>query len=275
MRQPDAMSVAPAFFSSSLGRPLGRLLHARALRRQQRTQTLTTSLFRNVQQISAFEGPLRDIPAGGRMRVLVAGCSLGCEAYTLAGYLAARFPQLNIAIDAFDIDPGAIEHARTGLYSAEYVNESIFQGPFADVATALIVKDDAGWRIRSDVAGRVSFSVGDALKERPDDSGRYDAVFAQNFLVHMDDANATKALTAMAACLRPGGAMFLGGMTLDMRAGATRQAGLAPVDWNIREIHDEDTVRRNAWPFAYWSLEPLDDGLPDWKTRYGTIFLKS
>ena len=58
---------------------------------------------------AAFEGPLADIPAAGGMKILVAGCSIGCEAYTLAGYLSARFPTLSFLIDAFDIDAGAIE----------------------------------------------------------------------------------------------------------------------------------------------------------------------
>jgi SAM-dependent methyltransferase len=262
------------FLSSSTGQPLGRVIHAHALGRHERSQSLTTSLFRNVQQLSALEGPLSDLPAKSQMRVLVAGCSLGCEAYTLAGYLAARFPALNVLIEAFDIDPGAIKHARTGLYSPEFVNAAVFDSPFADVAKTLLDRSGDDWSIRPEIARRVSFDVGDALAERPQDNGRFDLVLAQNFMVHMDDTRAGQVMKAMSACVRPGGAMFLGGMTLDMRAGATSSVGLVPVDWNIKAIHDEDSVRRNAWPFAYWSLEPLDSKRSDWKARYSTIFRK-
>jgi SAM-dependent methyltransferase len=260
--------------ASSIGQPLGQVIHARALGRQERSQSLATSLFRNVLQLSALEGPLGDLPAKGHMQVLVAGCSIGCEAYTLAGYLASRFPALDIVIKAFDIDPDAVEHARAGIYSSQYVNDTVFCSPFADVARTLLSPAGRDWSIRPEIARHVSFAVDDALVERPQDTARFDLVLAQNFMVHMDDTRAGRALRAMSACVRSGGAMLLGGMTLDMRAGATSSVGLAPVDWNIRAIHDEDTVRRNAWPFAYWSLEPLDDSRHDWKARYSTVFRK-
>ncbi len=266
------MGIIANLLASPVGQPLGRVIHARALGRQERSQSLATSLFRNVLQLSALEGPLADIPAKGRLRVLVAGCSIGCEAYTLAGYLAARFPALDVLIEAFDIDPGAVGHARSGVYSSQYVNEAVFHGPFADVAKTLLDRSGGDWSIRPKIAQRIRFDVGDALAERHQDRARFDLVLAQNFMVHMDDARAVQALRAMSACVRPGGAMFLGGMTLDMRAGATSSVGLIPVDWNIKAIHDEDIVRRNAWPFAYWSLEPLDDSRSDWKPRYSTIF---
>jgi SAM-dependent methyltransferase len=268
------VGLIASVLASSFGQPLGRVIHARALGRQERSQSLATSLFRNVLQLSVFEGPLADLPEKGQMQVLVAGCSIGCEAYTLAGYLAARFPALEVVIEAFDIDPGAVDHARAGLYSSQYVNDAVFQGPFADVAKTLLERSGGDWSIRPEVARRVSFDVGDALVERLQDIGRFDVVLAQNFMVHMDDTSAGQALRVMSACVRPEGAMLLGGMTLDMRAGATSSVGLVPVDWSIRTIHDEDTVRRNAWPFAYWSLEPLDDSRSDWKARYSTIFRK-
>jgi SAM-dependent methyltransferase len=269
------MGPSRSFFDSPPGRALGRLIHAARLRQQPRRQSLATSLFRNIRQVSAFEEPLKDIPSRGRMDILVAACSIGCEAYTVAGFLAARFPDLTFAIEAFDIDPSAIEHARAAAYGPEHLNEAVFDGPFADAARALVERNGTGWRIRSDILDRMTFSVDDALLKRPEDDERYDAIFAQNFMVHMDDATATQALVSLASRLRHGGAMFLGGMTLDMRAAATRRAGLEPVDWRVAEIHDEDHVRRNAWPFAYWSLEPFDGSRPDSLARYATIFRKT
>jgi len=268
------MGPSRGFFDTAPGRALGRLIHAQRMRQQERGQSLATSLFRNIRQLSAFGDPLADLAAAPRLDVLVAGCSIGCEPYTLAGYLAVRFPALPAAIHAFDIDASAVERAAAGLYGPEHLNETVFSGPFADVAAGLVAREDGGWRINAAVASRVEFAVDDALRPRPLDAGRFDAVFAQNFMVHMDDGTATRALLNLAECVRPGGAMFLGGMTLDMRAAATRRAGLSPVDWRIREIHDEDMVRRNAWPFAYWALEPYDAGRSDSVERYATIFRK-
>jgi chemotaxis methyl-accepting protein methylase len=154
------------FLSSSTGQPLGRVIHSHALGRHERSQSLTTSLFRNVLQLSALEGPLSDLPAKGKMRVLVAGCSIGCEAYTLAGFMAARFPLLDVVIEAFDIDPVAVEHAHSGRYSPEFVNDVVFQGQFADVANTLLSRSGEYWVIRPEIKQRVSFAVGDALVER-------------------------------------------------------------------------------------------------------------
>lgn len=264
-----------SFFDSAVGRPLGRLIHAARLRQQERSQSLATTLFRNTRQLGAFEAPLADLSGQAELKVLIAGCSIGCEAYTLAGYLKTRFPALAFAIKAFDIDPSAIEQAEAGVYGPVYLREEVFRGPFADVARGLVERDGASWRIRPEVKPHLAFSVDDALRQRPDEAEGYDAVFAQNFMVHMDDATATRALVNLAACLRPGGAMFLGGMTLDMRGAATRRAGLEPVDWQVQAIHDEDHVRRNAWPFAYWALEPYDGDRSDSLARYATIFRKT
>ena len=60
-------------------------------------QSTTTKFFRNLQQLAALEGPLSDLTEAGSLSVLVAGCSYGCEAYSLAGFLALRFPALELA----------------------------------------------------------------------------------------------------------------------------------------------------------------------------------
>lgn len=269
------MGPNSSFFDSAVGRPLGRLIHAARLRQQDRNQTLATTLFRNMRQLSAFEGPLADLAGQARLEILVAGCSIGCEPATLAGYLKTRFPALSFGIRAFDIDPSAIEQAEAGLYGPIHLSDEVFRGPFADVARGLVAREGERWRIRPEVRPHLAYAVDDALRPRIDEAERYDAVFAQNFMIHMDDATATRALVALASCLRPSGAMFLGGMTLDMRGAATRRAGLEPVDWQVEAIHDEDKVRRNAWPFAYWALEPYDGERSDSLARYATIFRKT
>ena len=63
-------------------------------------------------------------------------------------------------------------------------------------------------------------------------------------------------------------------MDLDTKAGLVTQHRLVPLDWNIAEIHDTDDMRRSAWPWYYWSLEPISRCRRDYLTRYSTIFLK-
>ena len=76
-------------------------------RHQPPTQSTTTKFFRNLQQLAALEGPLSSLTQAASLSVLVAGCSYGCEAYSLGGFLSLRFPRLNWRIDAVDISPEA------------------------------------------------------------------------------------------------------------------------------------------------------------------------
>jgi SAM-dependent methyltransferase len=67
------------------------------------------------------KGPLSGLADGqAPLRILVAGCSFGCEAYSLAGYLAVRFPQVDWTIDAFDISQAAIAVAQRAVYGPKH-----------------------------------------------------------------------------------------------------------------------------------------------------------
>jgi len=93
-------------------------------------------------------------------------------------------------------------------------------------------------------------------------------------MIHMNKTSAETALAALTAAARPGGALFLGGMDLETKAGLLAPHQLVPVDWNVEAIHEEDDMRRSAWPWHYWSLEPINRRDRDYLARYSTIFLK-
>jgi len=241
---------------------------------QSPTQSTTTKFFRNLQQLAALEGPLSNLTQAGSLSVLVAGCSYGCEAYSLGGFLALRFPRLNWRIDAVDISRDALEVAEAARYTSEH-GLGLSENDVANqIEARLFDRSGDTWTVAPDVRERVSFAHGDVLSEEFQKFKNYDLVLGQNFMIHMNDASSEIALAALVAAARPGGALFLGGMDLDTKTVLVARHKLVPLDWNIAAIHDADDMRRTAWPWYYWSLEPINRRRRDYLARYSTIFRK-
>jgi hypothetical protein len=243
-------------------------------RHQPPTQSTTTKFFRNLRQLAALEGPLSSLTQTASLSALVAGCSYGCEAYSLGGFLASRFPQLNWRIDAVDISTEALRIAKAARYTTEHGLGSAEGDLTKQIEARLFDRSGDEWAVVPDIFQRVSFAFGDVLSTEFRHFRNYDLVLGQNFMIHMNGASARLAIEGLVAAARSGGALFLGGMDLDTKAGLVRQHGLVPLDWNIAEIHDADDMRRSAWPWYYWSLEPISRRRRDYLTRYSTIFIK-
>jgi len=170
-----------------------------------------TSFFRDP---AAFEALAQAVPAmldpradGTPVRVWVAGCSTGEEAYSigivLREYLAVRGAPLNVQIFGTDIDPRAIEAARTGFYPIGIVN---------DVTPARLdrffVKEDNGYRVRKDLRDLVVFAVHNALGDPP--FSKLDLVLCRNLLIYLESVAQQRLLRLFHHALNPGGLLFLG-----------------------------------------------------------------
>lgn len=108
-------------FSLPVVRQVGRYIYREITTKQIRSQSLTTTFFRNLRQLNLLSGSLQHIlNSGERTNVLVTGCSLGCEAYTVGGYFAWRFPNQRWHITATDIDEQAINFTRTASYKSSH-----------------------------------------------------------------------------------------------------------------------------------------------------------
>lgn len=254
--------------------PIGRRIYAARRSRQTPAQSTATKFFRNLDQLTAFEAPLRALATRPSMRVLVAGCSMGCEAFTLAAYLGERFPGLDWRIDASDISEEALRIAQNGVYGAEHGLGGRLPALAATLEHRLFERDGDRWRVRDEFRSRVAFAHADVLAQVFPPRTDYDVVFGQNFMIHMSASDEAKAFAKLVAAVRPGGALFVGGMDLDRRPDLARSHRMIPVDWNFSAIHDADAMRRSAWPWHYWSLEPIDVGARPFIERYATVFLK-
>jgi len=227
-----------------------------------------------LQQLGALEGPLVDLTKTGSLTALVAGCSYGCEAYSLGGLLALRFPHLNWKITAVDISYDALKIANAGRYTPQHGVGSPRDDLVKRLEARLFKKSGAEWTVVPDIRERVRFTYADVLSPQFQQFRSYDLVLGQNFMIHMDEASAATALASLVAAARSGGALFLGGMDLETKTSLLARHQLFPVDWNIAKIHEEDDIRRSAWPWQYWSLEPIHPRDRNYLMRYSTIFIK-
>jgi chemotaxis methyl-accepting protein methylase len=227
-----------------------------------------------LQQLAALEGPLSNLTKTENLSILIVGCSYGCEAYSLGGLLALRFPRLNWRILGVDISHEALEIARAARYTAKYGLGSPGDDLAQQIEVRLLNRSDDGWTVVQDIRERVSFAYGDVLSAQFQKFKNYDLVLGQNFMIHMNEASAENALVSLVAAARSGGVLFLAGMDLETKTNLLASHKLVPLDWNIIRIHEEDDMRRSAWPWHYWSLEPINPCERNYLTRYSTIFLK-
>jgi two-component system, chemotaxis family, CheB/CheR fusion protein len=171
-----------------------------------------TGFFRDLE---AFE-TLRDkvlIPlvlsrqSGGGIRMWVAGCAGGEEAYSLAILLAEAMERLNtrlaVRIFASDIDADAIQVARSGIY---------MQNIAADVSSKRLSRyfnhANAAYKIKKRIRDTIVFSVHDLVTDPP--FSTIDLISCRNLLKYVNPELQEKILTLFYYALNPGGHLFLG-----------------------------------------------------------------
>ena len=141
------------------------------------------------------------------LRLWVAGCSTGEEAYSLAMLFREAITKggLNLKLQVFasDVDPDAVAIARDGLYP---------QAIEAEVSPARLArffsKEDRGFRISSDLRAEVVFTVQDVLTDPP--FSHIDFVSCRNLLIYLSAEAQAKVISLFHFALRQGGTLLLG-----------------------------------------------------------------
>ena len=141
------------------------------------------------------------------VRVWVAGCSSGEEAYSLAmllqegmDKLKQRFP---VQIFGTDLDSEAIDAARLGLYP-----EGIARDVRPQRLTRFFNKEDGGYRIKKEIREMVIFAPQNVLKDPP--FTKLDLVTCRNLLIYFKPAAQERLLSPFHYALKPDGMLFLG-----------------------------------------------------------------
>lgn len=170
-----------------------------------------TNFFRDPPSFEALERTVPDLfkgkAAGDTVRVWVAGCATGEEAYSIAILLCEHAGTLvdppQIQVFATDLNEAVVREAREGLYP-----DSIAADIGEERLQHFFVHEQGGYRVRRSVREIVHFTPHDLLEESP--FAWLDLVSCRNLLIYLNREAQSRALDIFHFALRPGGRLFLG-----------------------------------------------------------------
>jgi chemotaxis methyl-accepting protein methylase len=258
-----------------LMRSYGTLLNTLA-RLGDRRQFFGTYFLRNRPELELISR-LSDLKGKGSvLKISVLGCSNGAEVYSILWTIRLARPDLKVIVHAVDISREVLELAREGVYSLqapELVDEPIFIRMTEKEMQEMFDKEGDQVGIKAWIKEGIIWHVGDAGDpEILNVLGPQDIVVANNFLCHMDPPHAERCLRNITRLVNSGGYLFVSGVDLDVRTKVARDLRWIPIKDLMEDIHEGDPGLRNAWPFAWWGLEPFNKRRKDWQLRYASVF---
>ena len=150
-----------------------------------------------------FEGKGRN----DLVRVWVAGCATGEEAYSVAMQLTERAALMEdpprIQVFATDLNEDAIAFARRGVYSVALVKDI-----GRDRLQRFLSKENGSYQIKPEIREMVLFAVHDLLKDPP--FSRLDLICCRNVLIYFNREAQEKVFDIFHYALNPKGYLFLG-----------------------------------------------------------------
>ena len=145
--------------------------------------------------------------AGAPVRLWVAGCATGEEAYSLAILLAEQMETLKqgykIQVFATDIDDHAIATARAGRYPA-----GIALNVSPERLARFFTVESDGYRINKNIRDLLVFSEQDVLKDPP--FSKIDLISCRNLLIYLGVDLQKKLIPLFHYALNPNGILMLG-----------------------------------------------------------------
>jgi len=257
-------------------RSYGRILCALVRLRSDRKFNFGTVFFRNRPQLSLIRRIASRKPHHGAFRIAVLACSTGAEVYSLVCTIRQARPDLNLIVHAVDIVKDVLAFAERGVYSLkdwEFVQVPIFERLTAEEMQVVFDRKGDHAIVKSWLRNGIVWQAGDASDPGiVDQLGPQDLVIGNNFLCHMQPAQAEKCLRNMARLVDHGGHLVVSGVDLGIRTRVAHDLGWIPVLDAIEEIHAGDPSLIRDWPWRYWGLEPLNKSRPDWRMRYASVF---
>ncbi len=189
-----------------------------------------------------------DKPSKSALRVWVAGCSTGEEAYSLAILLAEHRAKLDdppqVQIFASDLDGRALAMGRAGRYP-----DTIAGHLSQERLARWFVREGDTYCVIKELREMCIFSQHSLIKDAP--FSRLDLVSCRNLLIYLDADLQEKVIPLFHFALRPGGFLFLGNSE-----NASRHTQLfAPVEARSRIFRRLDTATRVFPDFPFTSVD--------------------
>ncbi|MEH3103652.1 MAG: protein-glutamate O-methyltransferase CheR [Sphingomonas phyllosphaerae] len=191
--------------------------------------TNKTDFFREPKHFDYLQGvalPQMQEEGLRRLRVWSAACSTGAEPYTIAMILDAfarerRGPDYGIL--ATDLDTEVLATAKRGIYPAAQV-EPVPAALRQRYVLRPRDRDRDEVRIVPELRSAVGFAQLNLMSDHYPVGEPMDMIFCRNVLIYFDKPTQEQVVRRLAACLRPGGLLFLGhsesvaGFTLPLTA---------------------------------------------------------
>ena len=171
-----------------------------------------TSFFRDPQAFEVLVDKglpslVKGKPEGATLRLWVAGCSTGEEAYSLAillkEYLTQQKLRLTVQIFASDLDNRAIETARAGLYPVGIAGDLT-----PERLQRFFTKEDSRYRVKKEIRDLVVFATHNILTDAP--FTKLDLLSCRNLLIYLGTKAQHKLLPLFHYVLKPNGILVLG-----------------------------------------------------------------
>lgn len=211
------------------------------------------------------------------LRVWIAGCATGEEAYSIAMLLFAERERLQkqnlIQVFASDIDAGALDQARAGFYASD---EVLTIPP--DLLQKYFTGEQQGYRVSKELRSSIVFALHNLLSDPP--FSRLDLIVCRNVLIYLDQSIQRRLMSLFSAVLNPGGILFLGASetigvqqdrfdTLSKQWRIFRNKGTSPLERRALMLQfpalsrmtggAQDQIQAEAWTSSDRSLRKLVD----------------
>ena len=138
-----------------------------------------------------------------RLKVWSAACSTGEEPYSLAMVLSKHMPLRDVRIEATDLDEGALERAKVGLY-----NERAVKDVPRDMLSLYFIKEGTHYQVADEIKRTVTFRQHNLLEDRY--GFGYDLIVCRNVMIYFTEEAKDQIYHEFAKALRLGGVLFVG-----------------------------------------------------------------
>lgn len=171
-----------------------------------------TGFFRDAEAFRALQREVIPKLLAGRregepVRVWVAGCATGEEAYSIAMLLLEQARLLSdprqIQVFATDMDEPAIATARAGWYA-----EAAVGGLSPERVGRFFVAEAGGYRVAKGLRETILFASHNLLRDPP--FCKVDLISCRNLLIYLSRETQERVLAMFHYALRPSGVLFLG-----------------------------------------------------------------
>lgn len=207
----------------------------------------------NTKVIEALLAPDRQ----GLVRIWIAGCSTGPEAYSMAmlvrDWLQTTGQERDVQIFATDLDERALNVARKGIYPAAMVEPL---GP--ERMARYFTKVGARYQVNKSVRQMIVFSPHNLIADPP--FSRMDLIACRNVMIYLGPHLQKKLISVFHYALRDSGYLFLGSSEAVTGHGDLFRV----VDSRARLAQRKDAGVRGASP-----RQPMGGAAPQWQTNPG------